>query len=266
MKAGDNGAAGPAAAPRPSRCRGSGERTAARVRSLAAEIEDFARHLERFPYLGLTHPVGKRVAATVARAPKVTLEAAEWHRARLPQGPDRFGTRDLGPPPATRAEGRFNHYGQTVFYLASSQYGACAETVQRRRGIVWVQRWRVRRFRRLLDLAGAVSREQPCTRRGHDKAGTPLLTAGLNAVFRRLRPDSDSPWKPEYFVPRFVADTARQAGFRGILYCSTRFEGYDAVLFEWTAREIGPRGEPEIVDFSAKSPPRPAARAARAAT
>jgi len=150
----------------------------------------------------------------------------------------------LGPPPVTHQEGRFNHYGQRVFYLASARCGARAETVQpRRRAIVWVQHWRVRRFRGLLDLAGAV--------RPPEATGAPLLTAGLNAVFDWLRPDPESPWKPEYFVPRFVADTARAAGFRGILHCSTAFEAYNAVLFAWTRREIAPEGEPEIVDFPA---------------
>jgi hypothetical protein len=217
-------------------------RRGARPRGLAAGIEAFADHLERFPYLGLAHPVGKRIAAAVAEAPKTTLDDAEWHRARLPQGPERYGPKDLGPPPVTPSEGRFNHHGQTVFYLASTQYGACAETAEAPRCIIWVQRWRVRRFRDLLDLTGAA---------GETGAGAPLLTAGLNAVFEHLRPDPGSPWKPEYFVPRFVADMARAAGFRGILYCSTKFDGYNAVLFAWTRREIAPRGEPEIVDFTA---------------
>ncbi len=122
-----------------------------------------------------------RIAAAVAQAPKVTLDAAEWHRARLPEGPERYDPADLGPPPATRAEGRFNHYGQTVFYLASTRPGACAETAEARRAIIWVQRWRVRRFRGLLDLAGAVG---PAGR-GVEAA---LLTAGLNAVFRAIPP------------------------------------------------------------------------------
>ncbi len=75
----------------------------------------------------------------------------------------------------------------------------------------------------------------------------------------RLRPDPDSPWKPEYFVPRFVADAARAAGFRGILYCSTRLAGYNAVLFEWTAREVRPEGEPEILEYPFRAAAAPAA-------
>jgi hypothetical protein len=211
-------------------------------------LEEFAAHLARFPYLGLSHPVGRRIVAAVHHAPRTQLAAADWHRARLPNGPERHGPEALGPPPATWSEGRFNHFGQTVFYLASTEQGACAETLPpgARRAIIWVQRFRVRRFDGLLDLAGATE-EGALRRRG---IGAELLTAGLNAVAERLRPDPGSPWKPEYFVPRFVADVARAAGFRGILYCSTRFEGYNAVLFAWTRREVVPVGEPRILDVA----------------
>lgn len=209
---------------------------------LARDMEALGAHLARFPYLGLDHPVGRRIMEAVHRAPKVTLDEALWHRARLPDGLEQLTAAQMGPPPANWNEGRFNHHGQTVFYLASSAYGACAETAPGQRCIAWVQRFRVRRLRGLLDLAGVAGEEA----RGRN---VELLTAGLNAVMERLKPNRDSPWKPEYFVPRFVADTARAGGFRGILYCSVRFEGYNAVLFEWTKAEIRPEGSPAIVAF-----------------
>lgn len=216
---------------------------AGRTARLAREVEALGAHLARFPYLGLDHPVGRRILTAVRRAPKVTLAEALWHRARVPEGPERRSSREMGPPPATWTEGRFNHHGQTVFYLASSAEGACAETAPSRCCILWVQRFRVRGLSGLLDLAG-VAEEGEVRRRG-----VPLLTAGLNAVMERLRPNPASPWKPEYFVPRFVADAARAAGFRGILYCSTRFDGYNAVLFDWTGREIRAEGEPDILEY-----------------
>jgi hypothetical protein len=207
------------------------------------QLEALGAHLARYPYLGLDHPVGRRILAAVRRAPKVTLEAALWHRARLPKGPERHTAAQMGPPPANWTEGRFNHHGQTVFYLASTPWGACAETAPLPCCILWVQDFRARQVHGLLDLAGVSGVG------GKRRPSTVLLTAGLNAVMHRLRPDPDSPWKPEYFVPRFVADAARAVGFRGILYCSTRFDGYNAVLFEWTAREIRPEGHPVIVDY-----------------
>lgn len=223
---------------------GGNSRSAAdRQHRAVREVEALGAHLARFPYLGLAHPVGRRILDRIRRTPKVTLGSALWHRARVPEGPERRGAAEMGPPPANWSEGRFNHHGQTVFYLASTAEGACAETAPCPGCILWVQRFRVRGLAGLLDLAG-VAGAGP-RRRG----GSPLLTAGLNAVMERFRPDPVSPWKPEYFVPRFVADAARSAGFRGILYESTRFEGYNAVLFEWTRREIRPEGEPEILAF-----------------
>jgi RES domain len=218
--------------------------------SLEREMEALGAHLSRYPYLGLAHPVGRRIAQAVARAPQCVLEEALWYRARRPQGPERREAREMGPPEANWNEGRFNHQGQTVFYLASTAEGACAETAPLPRSILWVQRFRVRRLSGLLDLAGVVR-----PRAGRSR-GAALLTAGLNAVMRTHKPDPGSPWKPEYFVPRFVADAARAAGFRGILYGSNKFEGYNAVLFAWTTREVRPDGEPEILEYRAPRRPR----------
>jgi len=233
---------------------GGNSRAREQQRQAVKDVEALGAHLARFPYLGLAHPVGRRIRDLVGRAPKVTLETALWYRARVPDGPERRRAAEMGPPPANWSEGRFNHHGQTVFYLASSAEGACAETAPCPEGILWVQRFRVQRLAGLLDLAGVAGT------RIQRRSGSPLLTAGLNAVMDRLRPDPASPWKPEYFVPRFVADAARAAGFRGILYCSTRFDGYNAVLFEWTRREIRPEGRPEILEFGAGSGPSSAIR------
>jgi hypothetical protein len=222
--------------------------------SLAREMEALGAHLTRYPYLGLAHPVGRRIAQAVARAAKCTLEEALWHRARVPEGPERLRPEEMGPPPATWTEGRFNHQGQTVFYLASSAEGACAETAPLPQAILWVQRFRVRGFDGLLDLAGVVAEGAGLPR------GGALLTAGLNAVMRTHRPDPDSPWKPEYFVPRFVADCARANGFRGVLYRSNKFDGYNAVLFAWPARQIRPEGEPEVLEFDTHPRKRKATR------
>src|SRR3712207_5358825 len=98
------------------------------ARGLAREMEALGAHLARYPYLGLDHPVGHRILQAVRRAPEVTLDTATWYRARLPDGPERRTPEEMGPPPANWTEGRFNHHGQTMFYLASSAEGACAET------------------------------------------------------------------------------------------------------------------------------------------
>ncbi|MCO6416500.1 RES family NAD+ phosphorylase [Siccirubricoccus sp. KC 17139] len=107
-------------------------------------MESFGGHLARYPHLGLDHEVGRRILSIVRRAPKLTLRDALWHRARLPSGPDRHTAAQMGPPPANWTEGRFNHHGQSVFRLASSIEGACAETAAKPRCILWGQHFRAR--------------------------------------------------------------------------------------------------------------------------
>ena len=70
----------------------------------------------------------------------------------------------------------------------------------------------------------------------------------------RLAPPRDSPWKPEYFVPRYIADCAREAGFKAIRFQSARAYGTNIVLFEWDDASIRPLGEPQTQYFVPREP------------
>ena len=79
----------------------------------------------------------------------------------------------------------------------------------------------------------------------------PMLAVGLNWSEPHIQlADPGSEWKPQYFVPRYIADCARRVGFRGILFDSSRHFGTNLVLFEWGERDIRPIGEPEILRVS----------------
>jgi hypothetical protein len=55
--------------------------------------------------------------------------------------------------------------------------------------------------------------------------------------------DREQAWKPGHFLPRFVMDTAKLAGFLGIRYRSVRAtQGMNLVLFGrgWPATFVGP--------------------------
>jgi len=58
-------------------------------------------------------------------------------------------------------------------------------------------------------------------------------------------------WKPEYFVPRFIADCARASGFAGIRFQSPRHYDRNLVLFAWSDDGLIPEGEPSIIKLSA---------------
>ncbi|HEX7477459.1 MAG TPA: hypothetical protein VF331_06610 [Polyangiales bacterium] len=68
----------------------------------------------------------------------------------------------------------------------------------------WVQQFRVPTQQNLIDL----TQGDPW----RDTSDVPILAPGLVSTLGDLVPSPTSAWKPEYFIPRFIADCARQAG------------------------------------------------------
>jgi hypothetical protein len=100
-----------------------------------------------------------------------------------------------------------------------------------------VQSFEITSLNRVLDLRGVSSRS--------------LLYAAL--VFDRYLDrsvDHTSSWKPEYLVPRFVADVARRKGFDGIAYWTTKVfsaaGGSNLVIFHPSPDNYRPRGAPAL--------------------
>lgn len=100
-------------------------------REVRPRVDQFAAELETYPYLGGVHDVGRQILAALPRFERVTLPAGHWWRARKADGARVFSLKDLQPPPPRQAaaEGRFNHFGQAVFYLGGTQRAALRETV-----------------------------------------------------------------------------------------------------------------------------------------
>ncbi|BCG61146.1 RES family NAD+ phosphorylase [Paenibacillus sp. URB8-2] len=65
-------------------------------------------------------------------------------------------------------------------------------------------------------------------------------------VFEKVL-DRASKWKPQYFVTTFIADCARKAGFKGIIYSSSRKRyGNNLVLFNASEPAVVPEGRPKV--------------------
>jgi hypothetical protein len=205
-------------------------------RKYASGLQDFAQHMERFPYLGLAHPFGRRIRRMIAGLGKGRLPETSWWRARKPRPGEVFASRDIMPPPPTKAqsEGRFNHVGKPLFYLCSDAQGALAETVAESER-AWVQRFTVREREHVLDLT---------LPEWDQVAGVPPLQLGLFSMLDRPRADQASAWKPEYLIPRFVADCARLDGFDSILVASRKHLQRNLVLLVWMADDVVPDGTP----------------------
>ena len=207
-----------------------------------ARFDDFQAYLERYPYLGLNHEFGRRIFEEVGRFPTTDVVNETWCRARRIQDGGELSSSDFYPPDPDRLvinEGRFNHHGQSLFYLARNEHGAALEVMSDNENRAWVQKFTVKRVDRVLDL----TRET-----GWAEEGLPVIAVGLMDAGALCRPaHREKGWKPEYLVPRFVADCARSQGFNGIAFKGARHYSDNLVLFDLRPESIQPEGEPQIV-------------------
>lgn len=209
-------------------------------------LGEFFDFLEKYPYLGITHDIGAEIYATVASFPQRDIERRTGFKGRA--GTARVKSpKDMYPPDPAAVkipEGRFNHFGQRVFYLANSEEGAAKEGLEEP-GKVWLQKFRIENATKILDLTVDPA-EEPEARKN-------LLTFGLiYGGELRTFVEREKGWKPEYFVPRFIADCARKEGFNGIKYKSSRYYLENLVLFSWEEESITPLGNPYKYSLAAE--------------
>jgi len=144
-------------------------------------------------------------------------------------------------------EGRFNHFGQPCWYLADDPNAAASEVTSSEERLAWVQEWKLEQMSKVIDLRAWHAEDERAYDHNGEAIDFPLLPVAL--VFGDhlcARPEKQSSWRPEYFVPRFVADAARHAGFSGILFQSTRSFGKNLVIFDRNALLL-PIGTPSLV-------------------
>jgi hypothetical protein len=138
---------------------------------------------------------------------------------KLGQQPDKLET--YGTPPAPLVgEGRFNHAGNPMLYVASTEITAAAELGSPGED-AFVAMLHVKGSLRVLDLVDIVE-EQP---------GFELLDALANSALLAAPRTGEGWLKRQYVFSRFVADCARSAGFDAIRYGSNQdVSGFNYVL------------------------------------
>jgi hypothetical protein len=214
------------------------------------ELNEFTSFMRTNPYLGALHTTGKKIIRELAKFPKSTLTNQKWFRARKVQTPNAMTADDLRPPDPQRhviPEGRFNHFGQACWYLASDPKVAAAEATSKEERLVWIQQWQIEQLNGVLDLRAWQPQEDRSSDTTNESHEFSLLQIAL--IFGdhlNARPEQNSSWGPEYFVPRFVADAASRDGFSGMIFRSVRSFGENLVLFD-PQTELLPIGKPELI-------------------
>lgn len=172
------------------------------------------------PFLLLDHPFARRVRAAIVAQAETTRPRPitdRLYRARTAADLDRCGQRPqqhdaYRPPPAHLvAEGRFNHAGIAMLYLASSATVAAVE-IGTEGEECWTAEIRFGRDFKVLDLVD-LDEEQPQFEIFRVLSRSALISA----------PHSGTGWiRRQYVFSRFVADCAISAGFDAIRYGSIK--------------------------------------------
>ncbi|MFA5239935.1 MAG: RES family NAD+ phosphorylase [Phycisphaerae bacterium] len=116
------------------------------------KINEFEEFLSKYPYLGLLHNIGREIQSKISEFPKTNIVGEDWWRARQPEGSKKLTSTDMYPPDFPKYEGRFNHYGQPVFYLASTQEAALLETTKEGECFAWVQKFHITRANKPIEF------------------------------------------------------------------------------------------------------------------
>lgn len=198
-------------------------------RAIESAIDELLTLGSRTPFLLLDHPFARRVLAQIrdsaTRAAKLPI-GVTLYRARTaadivacgqtPDGPASYGV----PPAARVGEGRFNHAGHPMLYVASTPATAAAELGAPGEPC-HVGHLRLDAPIAVLDLADI----------DEEVAGYDLMQALASSALLTAPRTGDGWLRREYVFSRFVADCALDAGFDAIRYGSTKqVDGANYVL------------------------------------
>lgn len=180
--------------------------------SIEQDIKEIAQLAKSTPFLLLTHEYSRRVyeiVNTVASTLKPTTFNEPLYRARKSPVECERSSFDR-PPRHLVKEGRYNHAGNAVLYLASDTE-TCFEEIQRKPCIV--AEIEIKCSLTVLDLLNPSD--------SHNKYSDDLHSLTYSALMSAKQ--SDDGWhKPAFVFSRFVGDCVRASGIQAIRYPSTR--------------------------------------------
>ncbi len=208
---------------------------------IIVKLYEFNKFISAYPYLGLTSPtkIGEHIFKLVEAGKVHAIESEVWYRARKINNESRiFSSEEMGAPDPQKdyiPEGRFNHTGQAFLYLAEIEKTAFLEIKEGPENICTIQEFQIRKLNKLLDLRSDYDNIDPDI--------DIIYWAIIYNGFVGNKPDGSSSWKPEYFVPRYIADVARFFKYDGIIFSSAIGDGSNLVLFNNPIENVYQIGE-----------------------
>jgi len=212
------------------------------TKKFSKPLQSFDELINNHPLLALKHPIGKKIYSEISKKnlPECKIiEGDILYRARLSSNSILLDSEDFKRAPlGIPTEGRFNHSGQSHWYLCSNEECAILEIVDQ--GLVWTQQFETKgTIDKILDLSFDYNDIST-------SMNTLLASLHFSDVLLKNKKNNEN-WKPDYFATRYIMDCAKSCGYNGIKYNSTKnFSAINYVLFYPDSIEIDTVGRPKI--------------------
>ena len=215
------------------------------IRKHKNDIVSFRKTLVSTPFLGLQHSIANTILDQLRSHPMPTVSiSGDFYRALKIDVKTRYTKRRMLPKKYFSSEGRFNHSGQYHLYMSRKEMTAFHEATYHAdiKDQAYVQKLTITNpITNVLDLSY-----------DYDNVNTdvPTLFVALFYTESLVRRKANKvAWKPDYLIPRFIMDCAKNAGYNGIKYNSARtHDGRNIVLFN-NLKEVKPVGSPYLKEL-----------------
>lgn len=200
-------------------------------------LNEIALLAEKAPFLLLSHPFAQQVYDEINALSKTTTTSnlnKTLFRARKYRKDKTYIANDfLVPEKKDIEEGRYNHTGRQVLYLAEDELTCFREMRSPELGIM-LAKIEFPKKMKILDLMS------------EDLDENDIIQAIKYSSLLSSPIEGEGWYKPQYVFTRFVADVAMSAGFEAIRYPSVRFsQGSNIAILDY--EKI--KEDVKIIDF-----------------
>ncbi|MBS5985251.1 RES family NAD+ phosphorylase [Clostridium sp.] len=177
------------------------------------ELEEIDKLASETPFLLLSHPLARDVYSEIKKISEKVESVhikEKYYRGRVLEREKEYHENDLKCAPKHLVkEGRYNHAGNPVIYLADSPLTSFYEMRKPSQGIALAE-VNITSPLKVLDLIEL-----------EDDWGSVLNIISWSSLLSSPK-EGEGWYKPQYTFTRFVADCAKQLGFDAIKYPSIR--------------------------------------------
>lgn len=210
------------------------------------EINVLQRHATNFPFLIYQNETAQKIFDELSQAKfPLTEIKGKFYRVREVKSSEIILSEKMKNPPIGKSHaGRFNHPGQSHYYLSKSKETAIREVVvDEKAALVWVQEYDIKQsIDKILNLSHSIEIVSPTT-------STLYIALKLYNTFNWGNRNNGN-WKPDYYLTRYIMDCAKKLGYNGILYSSSKVKWTDnIVLFYPDKIKIDMVDEPQVEKY-----------------